>query len=55
MGNAFARTRAFSKKSRDRASRARRVVGVDPTPRDHTSRFMRATASYNRYYVSDRA
>ena len=43
MGNAFARTRAFSKKSRDRASRARRVVGVDPTPRDHTSRFMRAT------------
>jgi hypothetical protein len=31
MGHAFARTRAFSKKSRDRASRARRVVGFDPT------------------------
>ena len=42
MGNSFARTRAFSKKSRDRASRARRVVGFDPTPRDQTSHFMRA-------------
>ena len=50
MGNSLARTRAFSKKSRDRASRARRVVGFGGVAKSHDEvTFYRSHTSYLTY------